>query len=118
MIDQVKGFSYSATSLLGESSFLLKDRNKCSGETENQESVTSVEDGGKRSWWRISFASPKALPPRVTWYISDFSSMFHLPFFEFLLIMMSIIANQEMYFYKKTVTEDQEAEQYSKSFLT
>ncbi|CAA6666804.1 unnamed protein product [Spirodela intermedia] len=63
MIDQVKGFSYSATSLLGASPFLLEDG--CKDVTDMEYHEARSKDSGKRSWWRISFASPKVRLPKT-----------------------------------------------------
>ncbi|KAI3468968.1 hypothetical protein Pfo_025631 [Paulownia fortunei] len=58
MIEQVKGCSYSASSLLGANSYLpmiaAGDANEESGGEEN-----TVRDATQKSWWRISLASPK-----------------------------------------------------------
>lgn len=58
MIEQVKGCSYSASSLLGANSHLpmiaAGDANEESGGEEN-----TVRDVTQKSWWRISLASPK-----------------------------------------------------------
>lgn len=58
MIEQVKGCSYSASSLLGANSFLpmiaAGEANEERGGEEN-----TVTDATQKSWWRISFASPK-----------------------------------------------------------
>lgn len=61
MIEQVKGFSYSAASLLGANSFLheVVDEETCREHSER--SIT--EDSSAKSWWRISFASPKLRGP-------------------------------------------------------
>ncbi|CAA2978410.1 mitochondrial phosphatidylserine decarboxylase [Olea europaea subsp. europaea] len=58
MIEQVKGFSYSASSLLGASSFLPMITAEYARE-ENGEEENTLRDETKRSWWRISLASPK-----------------------------------------------------------
>lgn len=59
MIEQVKGFSYSASSLLGANSNLPM----IAAEDANEESVEeekTVRDVNQKSWWSISFlASPK-----------------------------------------------------------
>ncbi|KAG8374709.1 hypothetical protein BUALT_Bualt10G0024200 [Buddleja alternifolia] len=58
MIEQVKGYSYSAASLLGTNSYLpmiaAADANE-----ENSGEENTVGDTTKKSWWRISLASPK-----------------------------------------------------------
>ncbi|KAL3645329.1 phosphatidylserine decarboxylase 1 [Castilleja foliolosa] len=58
MIEQVKGCSYPAYSLLGANSQL-----PMVAAGDNEESVVeenNVKDATKKSWWRVSFASPKA----------------------------------------------------------
>ncbi|KAL6985999.1 phosphatidylserine decarboxylase 1 [Sarracenia purpurea var. burkii] len=65
MIEQVKGISYSVSSLLGASSFLPG----IAGEDVQQESRGKEKtpgDENKRSWWRISLASPKVREPAPT----------------------------------------------------
>ncbi|XP_075075357.1 phosphatidylserine decarboxylase proenzyme 1, mitochondrial isoform X1 [Nicotiana tabacum] len=62
MIEQVKGFSYSASSLLGASSLLpmaVVDDN--TNEDGGQEG--STDDANQKSWWRVSLASPKVRDP-------------------------------------------------------
>ncbi|KAL5815163.1 hypothetical protein ACOSQ3_025957 [Xanthoceras sorbifolium] len=58
MIEQVKGFSYSVSSLLGASSFLpmIAEGNV---HEERGEEDSAVTEKTKKSWWRISLASPK-----------------------------------------------------------
>ncbi|XP_057787005.1 phosphatidylserine decarboxylase proenzyme 1, mitochondrial [Salvia miltiorrhiza] len=74
MIEQVKGCSYSASSLLGANSHLpmiaAEDANEDSGEEEK-----TVRDVNQKSWWSISFlASPKvrdnasSRPPKGLFY--------------------------------------------------
>ncbi|XP_021757805.1 phosphatidylserine decarboxylase proenzyme 1, mitochondrial-like isoform X2 [Chenopodium quinoa] len=62
MIEQVKGFSYSVSALLGLNSFLPmvsgKDVAEKSSEVENVH-----RDQTKKSWWRVSFSSPKFQEP-------------------------------------------------------
>ncbi|CAI9771565.1 unnamed protein product [Fraxinus pennsylvanica] len=58
MIEQVKGFSYSAYSLLGANSFLPMIAAEYARE-ENGEEENTMRDETQRSWWRISLASPK-----------------------------------------------------------
>lgn len=62
LIEQVKGFSYSVSALLGANSCLpmvvQEDMIEDSNETEN----TSKEKN-KKSWWRVSLASPKVWEP-------------------------------------------------------
>ncbi|XP_066384382.1 phosphatidylserine decarboxylase proenzyme 1, mitochondrial-like [Miscanthus floridulus] len=56
MIEQVKGFSYYVSSLLGTSSSLHDAAEELSGE-QIQENMT--ENCNAKSWWRVSVASPK-----------------------------------------------------------
>ncbi|KAJ8775054.1 hypothetical protein K2173_020058 [Erythroxylum novogranatense] len=58
MIEQVKGFSYSVSSLLGASSLLsiIAEGDKHEETTKHQ---NNLGEHGKKSWWRISLASPK-----------------------------------------------------------
>ncbi|KAK7252686.1 hypothetical protein RIF29_36818 [Crotalaria pallida] len=64
MIEQVKGFSYSVFSLLGASPSLptTADGNV---PKENSESITTSEKS-KKSWWRVSLASPKVWDPTLS----------------------------------------------------
>ncbi|KAM7272432.1 hypothetical protein ACFE04_027095 [Oxalis oulophora] len=57
-IEQVKGFSYSVSSLLGSSSFLPMMAEGDLHEKTVEPKNTSPEKS-KRSWWRLSLASPK-----------------------------------------------------------
>ncbi|KAL1316684.1 hypothetical protein HN51_068848 [Arachis hypogaea] len=61
MIEQVKGFSYSVFSLLGASPS-LPTKADSEVQEEQSESMTTTEKS-KKSWWRISFASPKVWDP-------------------------------------------------------
>uniref|UniRef100_A0ACD5WUQ4 Uncharacterized protein n=1 Tax=Avena sativa TaxID=4498 RepID=A0ACD5WUQ4_AVESA len=58
MIEQVKGFSYPVSSLLGASSSLhdTKEEEDVSGEQTEQ---NRPEVSNAKSWWRVSVASPK-----------------------------------------------------------
>lgn len=62
MIEQVKGFSYSVSSLLGTSSFL-----PMIVEEDMQEELSELEstskEKNKKSWWRFSLVSPKVWNP-------------------------------------------------------
>lgn len=62
MIEQVKGFSYSVSALLGQNSFLPmvsgKDVVEKSSEADN-----GHRDQTKKSWWRVSLSSPKIQYP-------------------------------------------------------
>ena len=57
-IEQVKGLSYSVSSLLGAGSFLpmITEENK---NEESSEQQINPKDKAKKSWWRVSLASPK-----------------------------------------------------------
>ena len=58
LIEQVKGFSYSVSSLLGSGSFFpLIAAKEASEDSSLQEK--NLRDEGNKSWWRISLASPK-----------------------------------------------------------
>ncbi|KAA3456414.1 Phosphatidylserine decarboxylase proenzyme 1, mitochondrial [Gossypium australe] len=60
MIDQVKGFSYSVSSLLGASpllSMLAEKNTEDDGSTIEQESTQREQS--KKSWWHVSLAAPK-----------------------------------------------------------
>ncbi|RWW21787.1 hypothetical protein GW17_00014040, partial [Ensete ventricosum] len=65
MIEQVKGFSYSASSLLGANSSLHEATNEDRNNQYPEQSLT--EDSSRKSWWHISFASPK-VRNSATWY--------------------------------------------------
>lgn len=58
MIEQIKGFSYSVFSLLGASPFLPTT----DVQEEHSESITTTVKS-KKSWWRVSLASPKVWDP-------------------------------------------------------
>ncbi|XP_058213066.1 phosphatidylserine decarboxylase proenzyme 1, mitochondrial isoform X2 [Rhododendron vialii] len=60
MIEQVKGFSYSVSSLLGARP-LLPSMEDVQRESRGQEKAPRDED--KKSWWRITLASPKVRDP-------------------------------------------------------
>ncbi|XP_020587298.1 phosphatidylserine decarboxylase proenzyme 1, mitochondrial [Phalaenopsis equestris] len=61
LIEQVKGFSYSAYSLLGATTFLHEIVDMDALEEHSEHS--SAEELHKKSWWRISLASPKIRHP-------------------------------------------------------
>jgi len=62
MIEQVKGFSYSVSSLLGASPFLpVIAAEDIQQDSKGQEIIP--RDENKKSWWRISLASPKVRDP-------------------------------------------------------
>lgn len=62
MIEQVKGFSYSVSSLLGASSFLPMVAEGHVEEDGDEAENTSMNNS-KKSWWRISLASPRVRDP-------------------------------------------------------
>ncbi|KAF8412971.1 hypothetical protein HHK36_000943 [Tetracentron sinense] len=57
MIEQVKGFSYSVSALLGATSFLPMIAQADMHEESSEQRITAKDS--KKSWWRISLASPK-----------------------------------------------------------
>uniref|UniRef100_J3LIZ7 Phosphatidylserine decarboxylase proenzyme 1, mitochondrial n=1 Tax=Oryza brachyantha TaxID=4533 RepID=J3LIZ7_ORYBR len=57
MIEQVKGFSYSAASLLGASSFLHGAAEEDLPREHTEQNMPA--DANAKSWWRVSVASPK-----------------------------------------------------------
>ncbi|KAK9079966.1 hypothetical protein SSX86_001641 [Deinandra increscens subsp. villosa] len=59
MIEQVKGFSYSVSSLLGAGSFLPLMAAKDRHEQDVRKQENNIKDESTKSWWRISLASPK-----------------------------------------------------------
>ncbi|PON97696.1 Phosphatidylserine decarboxylase-related [Trema orientale] len=62
MIEQVKGFSYSVSSLLGASSFLpMVAEGHMEEDVDEPENISTNKS--KKSWWRISMASPKVWDP-------------------------------------------------------
>lgn len=63
MIEQVKGFSYSVYALLGRNSLLPMVHGKDVVE-ESSEVGDGHKDQTKKSWWRVSLASPKIRDPR------------------------------------------------------
>ena len=58
MIEQVKGHTYSVSSLLGASSFLptVAEGDVCE---ERREQQSNLGEKSKKSWWRVTLASPK-----------------------------------------------------------
>lgn len=64
MIEQVKGFSYSVSSLLGTSSSLHDATEELSGE-QIQENMPETA----KSWWRVSVASPKLRDQTLSRYL-------------------------------------------------
>lgn len=77
MIEQVKGFSYPASSLLGANTSLHDVVNEDVQEEYSEQSMT--EDARKGSWWRISLASPKVRNTISSWYITCISIEFTSP---------------------------------------
>ena len=65
MIEQVKGFSYSVSSLLGASSFIPMEAEGDTDEGGNEPENTSMDKSNK-SWWRVSLASPKVWDPALS----------------------------------------------------
>lgn len=63
MIEQVKGFSYSVSSLLGASSFFSSTAAVEDIQEESSGQDQNLVDKSKKSWWRISLASPKVRDP-------------------------------------------------------
>ncbi|KAK1435924.1 hypothetical protein QVD17_01697 [Tagetes erecta] len=59
MIEQVKGFSYSVSSLLGAGSFLPLMAAKDIHELDGSQQENNSRSESTKSWWRISLASPK-----------------------------------------------------------
>lgn len=66
MIEQVKGCSYSVSSLLGASSFLPMVA-EGGVEEDSSEQENNSKDKSKKSWWKISLASPKVWDPMSVW---------------------------------------------------
>lgn len=63
MIEQVKGSSYSVSSLLGARSFFSPtiDVEDNQEESSGQEQILGYES--EKSWWKVSLASPKLREP-------------------------------------------------------
>lgn len=66
MIEQVKGFSYSVSSLLGASPFLPMVA-EADTDAERSELENSSRENSKKSWWRVSLASPKCWDALSAW---------------------------------------------------
>ena len=66
MIQQVKGFSYSVSSLLGASLPMIAEGNT-QDESSNGEQENTHREKSKKSWWRISLASPKVRETVSAW---------------------------------------------------
>ncbi|KAL9246849.1 hypothetical protein vseg_020337 [Gypsophila vaccaria] len=62
MIEQVKGFSYSVSALLGRNSFLpmISGRDEIE---DSSEMADNLRNQPEKSWWRVSFSSPKIRDP-------------------------------------------------------
>lgn len=58
MIEQVKGLSYSVYALLGSSAFVPMVAGGKTNEDEVEKGSPTKEEW-KKSWWRVSLASPK-----------------------------------------------------------
>lgn len=68
MIEQVKGFSYSVSSLLGASSLLpIIAEGHTQDDSSTIEQESSQREKSKKSWWRISLASPKVRETVSAW---------------------------------------------------
>ncbi|KAL8162611.1 hypothetical protein V2J09_014100 [Rumex salicifolius] len=65
MIEQIKGYSYPALSLLGTGSFLPMAVQENEDDMDSQGQDSPVDGNGK-SWWRLSLASPKVVDPSPT----------------------------------------------------
>ncbi|VFR02201.1 unnamed protein product [Cuscuta campestris] len=69
MIEQVKGFSYSVPALLGGTSFQsMTETEADDNERKNGRNGNSDPETTKKSWWRVSFASPKVRDPAPARY--------------------------------------------------
>lgn len=66
MIEQVKGFTYSVSSLLGASSFLPMIANGGLHDERSKED-SAVKENIKKSWWKLSIASPKVRETVSAW---------------------------------------------------
>lgn len=84
MIEQVKGFSYSASSLLGGASFFPDTTNGETNDEHSEEINKSSVDSSKHSSLHTSFASPKLYDGAsvrycnflIIYYCSRFSDKF------------------------------------------
>lgn len=63
MIEQVKGFSYSVSSLLGARSFFSPAIDVEATQEEICGQEPSLGDKIEKSWWKVSLASPKIRDP-------------------------------------------------------
>ncbi|GMH22773.1 hypothetical protein Nepgr_024616 [Nepenthes gracilis] len=61
MIEQVKGFSYSVSSLLGASSLFPEVAENAKDDKKNE--GNDFVDKSKKSWWRVTLASPRVWDP-------------------------------------------------------
>ncbi|KAF6141613.1 hypothetical protein GIB67_001165 [Kingdonia uniflora] len=74
MIEQVKGFSYSASSLLGANTFLPPVEEDMHGEHVEEEKTKT--NTSSKSWWRISWASPKVRDTTPVRYVGAIIRMY------------------------------------------
>lgn len=95
MIEQVKGFSYPATSLLGEKTFLPMAMGEDMIDEEGEKVKITSNSSRRKSWWRISFASPKVQDPIQTRY---FKFIFCFSFFFSMLKNLNVVLNAYFYF--------------------
>nr|XP_043609410.1 phosphatidylserine decarboxylase proenzyme 1, mitochondrial [Erigeron canadensis] len=66
MIEQVKGFSYSVSSLLGVGSFLPLMTAQDTPHEDIKLQKNNARNENSKSWWRISLASPKLREPSLS----------------------------------------------------
>lgn len=93
MIEQVKGFSYTVTSLLGTGTFLTRMAGYSSYDENKGQSEQGDTHGEKhkKSWWRVSLASPKIRDAVPTWYMLFCDLIiFSLCFFLLLLFLSDL----------------------------
>lgn len=74
MIEQVKGFSYSVSSLLGARSSPMIDVEDTQEESSVQEQSLGYKS--EKSWWKVSLASPKLREPSPARYSHDLKFFF------------------------------------------
>lgn len=94
MIEQVKGFSYSVSSLLGASS-LLPVITEGDMHKESSEQQGNLKEKNKKSWWRFSLASPKIRDTVSAWY--SHTNMF--PFFPLYVNVLNFRCKTDMNYY-------------------
>jgi phosphatidylserine decarboxylase len=93
MIDQVKGFSYSVSSLLGTNSDLHLNGSEEEKAHEDHKGVAGVPE--VKSWWRVSLASPKRQNPMSMRYTSSqnlFGNLFYVSFCSFVHASICFLA--------------------------